>query len=72
MRSVRGDTGACSNGIFLKITMNGLTNILEKRSAIYTALMPLSTLILTYNSDLEEMLFPRPQQYLHVINILDS
>ena len=46
--------------------------ILEKRSAFYTALMPLSTLILTYNSDLEEMLFPRPQQYLHVINILDS
>ena len=46
--------------------------ILEKRSAFYTALMPLSTLISTYNSDLEEMLFPRPQQYLHVIDILDS
>ena len=52
--------------------MNGLHYILEKRSAFYTALMPLSTLILTYNSDLEEMLFSRPQQYLHVIDILDS
>jgi 3-methyladenine DNA glycosylase Tag len=32
----------------------------QKRSAFYTALMPLSTLILIFNLDLEEMLFPRP------------
>ena len=44
--------------------------ILEKRSAIYTALMPLSTLILIYDSNLEEMLFARSQQYLHIIDIL--
>ena len=53
--------GDFSNGIFLKIT-KGWYHFLnrEKRSAFYTALNLLSTLILTFNSDLEEMLFPRP------------
>ena len=44
--------------------------IREKRTAIYTPPMVLSTLILTFNSDLEKMLFPRPQQYLHLADIV--